>query len=166
MEFEVRPTVEDDWEPYRDLRLEMLRDTPIAYLETVDHAIALEPDAWRDRVRPAADGSRVRFAGILPDGTWIGTMAGTVERARGPVLIGVYVSPKYRGVGRGVTSALLDAVEDWAARTSSHIYLDVHESNARAIAAYGRRGYVETGHTIPYPLDPSHLELEMIKQLR
>jgi hypothetical protein len=41
----------------------------------------------------------------------------------------------------------------------------VHEDNARARRAYERRGFVLTGHTVPYNLDPSRNELEMVKGL-
>jgi len=34
----VRPSVESDWRAYRDLRLEMLVDTPIAFTETLERA--------------------------------------------------------------------------------------------------------------------------------
>ena len=42
MEFVVRPMTEDDWEPYRGIRIEMLRDTPMAYGETLESALALD----------------------------------------------------------------------------------------------------------------------------
>jgi len=41
------------------------------------------------------------------------------------------------------------------------LLLEVHESNARAIAYYERRGFTRTGNTVPYPLDPTANELEM-----
>jgi phosphate-selective porin len=57
-------------------------------------------------------------------------------------------------------------VEDWAAVRSPTIWLDVHADNHRAHAAYVKRGYVLTGNTLPYDLDPAQTELEMIKRLR
>ena len=170
-DFTVRPIVEDDWAEYRDIRLEMLRDTPMAYGETLDTALALDEAGWRKR---ATAGSRatgistsesIRFAAITTDGRWIGSMGGYLDAIFGPVLVGVYVAPRFRGDEHGVTSALIEAVEEWAREFSTSIRLDVHESNLRARASYAKRGYVETGHTIPYPLDPTHLEFEMVKRL-
>ncbi len=176
MEFVVRSMTEDDWEPYRGIRIEMLRDTPMAYGETLESALALDEAGWRRRAdarstpsRPHVPGTAVtsiRFAAILPDGTWIGSMGGYVDERLGPVLVGVYVAPAYRGDAFGVTSALIEAVEDWARELAPTIHLDVHESNVRARASYAKRGYVETGNTQPYPIDPRFTEIEMVKQLR
>jgi ribosomal protein S18 acetylase RimI-like enzyme len=82
------------------------------------------------------------------------------------MLYGVYVVPSARGADAGVTDALLDAVESWAREDYATLRLEVHEDNARARAAYEKRGFVPTGHRRPYVLDPTREELEMIKQLR
>ncbi|HEX4058138.1 MAG TPA: GNAT family N-acetyltransferase [Galbitalea sp.] len=165
MEFTVRRVTEDDWEKYRDIRLEMLADTPIAYLETLDDALQRDEDGWRERAATRGANPSIRIAAITSDGTWIGSMGGFIEEGV-PVLVGVYVAAPYRGDAFGVTSALMQTIEDWAAEYSPAIRLDVHESNARAKASYLKRGYVETGRTQPYPPDPEFLELEMVKQLR
>jgi ribosomal protein S18 acetylase RimI-like enzyme len=64
---------------------------------------------------------------------------------------------------RAIRLEMLDAVTAWARGTAQvpRLLLDVHESNARAIAFYERRGFVRTGHTAPYPLDLTADELEM-----
>ncbi|MDQ1513892.1 MAG: hypothetical protein QOC59_1734, partial [Microbacteriaceae bacterium] len=54
--FTVRPTEEDDWQAVRALRLEMLQDTPIAYLETFEQALDRPEAHWRDRAT-GRDGS-------------------------------------------------------------------------------------------------------------
>jgi len=90
-------------------------------------------------------------------------MGGYLENGA-PLLVGVYVSPDYRGAA-GVADALLTAVEDWARERGDRLALHVHSGNARARAYYRSRGFVETGVTIPYVLDTSALELEMVKAL-
>ena len=45
----VRRVTEDDWRLLRAVRLEMLADTPLAYLETVDDAEARSEGEWRFR---------------------------------------------------------------------------------------------------------------------
>ena len=37
--FSIRRTVESDWRQIRDLRVEMIRDTPTAYAETLEEAL-------------------------------------------------------------------------------------------------------------------------------
>ena len=164
MEFTVRAVVEADWREVKALRLEMLRDTPIAYLETLDSALA-EPDAtWQARAaRPALDGS-LRIAAIDGSGRWIGTMGGIVDLHHGPMLVGVYVTPRARG-RHGVLNAMLTRIEEWAAQRGTTLRLGVHEDNRRAIAAYEKRGFIETGQWVPYPLDPGGRELEMLKRV-
>jgi GNAT superfamily N-acetyltransferase len=166
MEFTVRRTVQDDWEQFRALRLEMLADTPMGFGERLETAQARTEPEWRIRADRQSD-DNIRFAAITSDGEWIGTMGGYVEhKIGGPVLYGVYVTPRFRGGAFGVTDALMSAVEDWAAVRSPTIWLDVHADNHRAQAAYAKRGYVPTGKTLPYELDPAETELEMIKRLR
>jgi GNAT superfamily N-acetyltransferase len=166
VEFEVRRMIEDDWERYRAIRLEMLADTPSAFGETLASAESRDEVAWRDRLAASQGDSSVRFAAVLTSGDWSGAIGGYIKLNAGPGLVGVYVAPRFRGDDRGVTSALIAAVEDWARGHADSIRLDVHESNTRARKAYAKRGYVETGHTQPYPLDPMQFEVEMVKQLR
>jgi len=173
MEFTVRRTVQDDWQQFRALRLEMLADTPMGFGERLETAEVREEADWR--IRTARGGNEnVRFAAITGSasakagtGEWIGTMGGYIEqKLDGPVLYGVYVTPRYRGNEFGVTDALLEAVEAWAIQHSPTLWLDVHADNHRAQAAYTKRGFVFTGKTLPYELDSTELELEMIKRLR
>ena len=83
-----------------------------------------------------------------------------------PWLVAVYVAPDARGAAAGVTDALLAPIEEWARERGSGLLLEVNEENPRAIAAYRKRGFTETGRSRPYPLDPSLRELEMRKPLR
>jgi GNAT superfamily N-acetyltransferase len=77
----------------------------------------------------------------------------------------VYVVPEFRGSQWGVTDALLVTVEDWARTEDNRLTFHVHEDNLRARKAYERRGFIATGLTIAYNLEPSQKELEMVKQL-
>ncbi|MBG6239298.1 GNAT superfamily N-acetyltransferase [Mycetocola sp. CAN_C7] len=162
-----RPT-EHDWERVRDLRLEMLLDTPIAFMESVADAATNSEDVWRMRANRGSTPDSVQLVAVDGSGTWVGTMSGFVDHAQtsGPLLVGVYVSPASRGRAAGVTDALLDAVEAWALGISDALTLHVHEDNHRAIAYYRRRGYQPTGHSFPYNLDPSKNEVEMRRALR
>jgi GNAT superfamily N-acetyltransferase len=164
--FSIRRTVDADWREIRDLRLEMIRDTPTAYAETLEEALGHDEAEWRMRGRRGTGDHGVAVAAIAASGRWVGTMAGFVpDPGTGPLLVGVYVTPEFRGSRLGLTDALLATVEDWARTESSRLTLHVHEDNARAQKAYERRGFAATGRTIPYNLDPSKNELEMVKQL-
>ena len=75
---------------------------------------------------------------------WRGAILSMFERdiENGQLLLdGIFVTEKARG--RGVGTALLDAVEDYARfELYKEIRLDVIDSNPKARALYERRGYV------------------------
>jgi GNAT superfamily N-acetyltransferase len=162
--FDVITINESNWAQLRDVRLEMLADTPLAYVERLAEAQAHGEDEWRFRARRAASPGSIGVAAVESGSDrFIAVMHGATFRDDGrPLLVSVYVAPGYRGREHGVADALLDRVEAWArAEGHAELYLQVHESNQRAIGFYRRRGYVCTGVTEPYPLDESQTELEM-----
>lgn len=69
--------------------------------------------------------------------------------------------------GTGVLAALTAPVASRARAQggASELLLEVHETNLRARTAYARLGFVETGATTPYPLDPGGLEVVMALHL-
>jgi GNAT superfamily N-acetyltransferase len=162
----IRPTREADWEAVRALRLEMLRDEPIAYAETLERALEVDEAGWRLRARRGETAGQASIVAIEGE-RWVGHMGGYIPDATtGPMLVGVYVAPDRRGEAAGVATALLDAVEAWALGHGDTLRLEVHESNARARRFYEKRGFTLTGRQRPYELEPGGLELEMIKPLR
>jgi GNAT superfamily N-acetyltransferase len=164
--FLVRPTVEDDWRKLKALRLEMLADTPKAYLETPEMAKSHPDRFWQERARTGRSEDILQLAAILDDGRWVGQMVSRLFRdTPDPYLLAVYVAPDLRGSAPGVTDALLTGIEEWARTKGPGLLLDVHADNLRARAAYAKRGFVETGRTKPYPLNPLELEVEMRKSL-
>ena len=164
--FSIRPTTDADWREVRSLRLEMIRDTPTAFAESLEEALSYDEAEWRMRGRRGASAQGIAVAAIAESGRWVGTMAGFVpDHDTGPPLVGVYVAPDFRGSKSGLTDALLAVVEDWARTEGDQLTLHVHEENSRARKAYERRGFVATGHTVPYNLDSSKNELELVKQI-
>ncbi|SFR68981.1 Acetyltransferase (GNAT) family protein [Agromyces sp. CF514] len=162
----IRTTREEDWRQVRELRLEMLQDTPLAFGETYEHALGVSEAVWRMRAARGTTPGQTSVVAIDRD-RWVGHMGGWVpDAASGPLLVGVYVSPAYRGDGRGVSRRLLEAVEEWALGHGDALRLEVHEQNPRAIAFYEKLGFSLTGHSRAYELEPGGLELEMIKRLR
>ena len=162
----IRTTTEDDWPSVRNLRLEMLQDYPLAYGETLEHAEQVDESGWRLRGARGTTPGQTSIVAIDGD-RWVGHMGGYIPDARtGPLLVGVYVSPAYRGDALGVTRRLLEAVEDWAREHGDTLRLEVHEDNPRARRFYEKLGFVLTGRSREYELPPGGLELEMVKPLR
>jgi ribosomal protein S18 acetylase RimI-like enzyme len=167
---EVIPMREDDWERLRSLRLEMLRDSPSAYVETLETALAADEAEWRFRARRSSFPGSVGVIAVDPAlDRWVGTMSAYTDDQRTWV-VAVYVAPDHRGRtpgnGPGVADVLLDAVEAWAVEQGRReLHLEVHEDNGRAQGFYLRRGYGFTGVERPYDLDESQRELEMRREL-
>ena len=160
----VRRVRAEDWPQVRDLRLRMLLDTPKAYLETYAAAAALDDNQWRARVARHLQPGSAQFVAVTDDGAWVGTAAVFVESAGQAHLVGVFVDPHWRG--RGVIDALVAQVQQWAREAGARrMRLFVHEDNPRARAYYQRAGFMETGATMPYELDPDENEIEMVREL-
>lgn len=159
----VRPVLDEDWEHFRDLRLEMLADSPKAYLETAEAARQQTTDQWKARAAATFSDQACGYVAVDRGGRWIGIMRARVEDGT-VYLLGVYVSPAWRA--SGIADELLTGVEEWV-RGHGHneLVLEVHEDNSRAQAFYRRRGFVPTGAVVPYPLEPSESEIVMSKRL-
>jgi ribosomal protein S18 acetylase RimI-like enzyme len=156
--------VEDDWAALRAVRLEMLADTPLAYLETVGDAEARSEGEWRFRAHRGSTGSTdLGLCAELADGTgrWVGYLACFVDTPGQGHVVSVYVAPTHRGTG--LATELLDGVRAWATHEAglNRLHLFVHEHNDRAAAFYRRYGFTATGYREPYEPDPSTSEEEM-----
>jgi ribosomal protein S18 acetylase RimI-like enzyme len=162
MDVEVRRVRPGDWRAYRTLRLEALRESPLAFVERYADAVA-QPDAyWRDRIARAAAGTASSTIVADAAGTFVGTASCFVEPG-GAHVVGVYVTPDWRGRD-GVADRLLAAVVAWA-RDEVHadrIRLYVLADNGRARAFYRRVGFTESGATMAYPPDPTYTEVELV----
>ncbi|GAA1400733.1 GNAT family N-acetyltransferase [Kitasatospora putterlickiae] len=164
MDYRIERIGPADWERMREVRLAQLLDTPMAFLETHETALAHGEEEWRSRVRKVNEPGAVGLVAVTgTPGEWIGTMIGRTPEPGTAMLAGVWVAPEHRGRERGVTDRLLDAVVAWARDQAGarRLVLTVHEDNARAAGFYRRRGFDFTGATKAYPLDPAARELEM-----
>jgi len=164
MKIVVRRVTEDDWSLLRAVRLEMLTDSPDAYLERVVDAEPRTEAEWRFRSNRGSSGpTDLALAAEHPDqpDRWVGYLACFVDSPGQGHVVSVYVAPSQRGTG--LAGQLLDGVIDWARGEAGldRLHLHVHEDNARARALYRRYGFTETGGSFPYHLDPTKSELEM-----
>lgn len=153
----------EDWRRYRELRLQMLLDTPQAYLETHQEALEYPDTEWKFRTGRSASEGNIGVAALDDDGIWVGAMNGFLPEPGTAKLVGVWLHPDHRGPEGGAAAMMLEEVVRWAREETAaeRLVLLVHEDNRRAIAFYRRHGFTTTGHTVPYPLEKSSRELEM-----
>jgi ribosomal protein S18 acetylase RimI-like enzyme len=164
---EVRRIRADEWREYRELRLEALKDSPLAFAERYDWSVRQPDEFWRDRVRRSAAGRDVAGFVAVSGGRFVGKTTCLLEPEItdhvSAQIVGVYVQPAWRGRENGTATDLITATLAWAREDASadRIRLFVLDANERAYRFYRRVGFVETGHTEPYPPDPSYMEREM-----
>ena len=165
-EITVRPAAASEWSRLKTLRLEMLADTPSAYVETLSEAEARSDVEWMARAERSTHTHAVSMIAEDELGRWVGGMVcyRDPERFEMAWLVAVYVQPGSRG--RGVSDQLLDAVESWARDRADLLHLHVTEDNECARRFYTRRGYVATGEWEPNTHDPFIRDLEFSRPLR
>jgi GNAT superfamily N-acetyltransferase len=146
----------------RALRLEMLADAPLAFLETLADAAARPHTEYAARIAYNSTGSHAAQFIADPGGRLVGH-AGGVASPHEPdltVVFGVYVTPAWRGTG--LLAALIDGVGAWSrACGRPELLLEVVIGNDRAYRSYLRLGFTDTGVRVPHPTIPSMRELQM-----
>ncbi|RIV37287.1 GNAT family N-acetyltransferase [Micromonospora radicis] len=155
----VRPT---DTGRMRALRLEMLADAPLAFLETVAEAAARPHAEYAARIAQVSAGPASAQFVADPGGRLVGH-AGGVAHPTEPgltVLYAIYVTPTRRG--SGLLAELVDAVAAWSRSVGrDELMLEVVVGNDRAYRAYQRLGFADTGVRVPHPTVPALRELQM-----
>jgi GNAT superfamily N-acetyltransferase len=162
----VRRVTVDDAARMRALRLEMLADSPLAFLETLADAAARSHESYRARIAQATRGDRLAQFIADPGGPLIGHAGGTVlpDDPATTVVFAVYLTPAYRG-GK-VLADLIDAVAEWSrACGRDELMLEVVTGNDRAVRAYEKLGFEEYGAPVPHPVIPVLTELRMRRRI-
>src|SRR3954471_19203520 len=151
--FTVHRVTPADAARMRALRLEMLADAPLAFLETLAQAAARPHEDYRRRIIQASAGRHL--AQFIADpgvpGKLIGHAGGTVlpEEPEVTVVFAVYITPSRRG--GPVLADLVDAVAEWSlAAGRAELMLEVVVGNDRAVRAYERLGFADTGVRQPH----------------
>ena len=171
----VRRVRADEWSRVKALRLEAVSDpaAPVAFLRTYAEEAAHHDAFWRSRAQAAAAGVDVAQFIAEAGREWVGTLS-VLRRAVDSIdhhgrsvlapradVVGVYVRPGSRGAG--IIDLLVSEAAHWARGLGDHsLCLDVHVENPRAVAAYRRCGFVDTGRRFTASIGP---EMEMVLPL-
>lgn len=154
---------EADWESHRDLRLEMLRDSPDAFWSTLADVEGRGEAEWRATTHGAHFLQARRGAEVLGG---LGILAAPYEPGMelpedAVNLVAMYVAPRARGLGVG--DLLLGGAKDLTRELGRRrIFLEVASHNPYAQALYQRHGFRFTGATTPHPRRPDVVEREMV----
>ncbi|MEU1585828.1 GNAT family N-acetyltransferase [Micromonospora sp. NPDC005710] len=159
---EIRRVRPEDAARTRALRLEMLADAPLAFLETLADAAARPHNEYAARIAYTSAGSRNAQFIADPGGRLVGHAGGTStpDEPGLTVIYAVYVTPTWRG--SGLLGELIDGVAAWSqACGRPELLLEVVVGNDRAYRAYQRLGFKDTGVRVPHPTIPALTELQM-----
>ncbi len=144
----VREVRESDLAQYRDLRLEALKSSPLAFGADYQESLSLSGSAWLERVRQNI-GSH--FAGLFVaerEGVLIG-MTGVrrdygVKSQHNATIWGVYVRSSARGTG--LAGTLLAHAMLWAQQMGvTRLELKVSTQNSNALKLYTKAGFEIAG---------------------
>jgi len=152
----IRRSRGEDWQLSREIRLQALRDAPLAFASTYEREAAFVDAMWLHRIASSA-----QFLAIDQDEV-VGTATGFVdpEDTTTALLVAMYVAPAARG--NGIGERLVDAVVASARADGAHrVRLHVVETNPVAERLYSRCGFVRTGAMMRLPHRPDLLEYEM-----
>jgi len=141
----VRPLGEDDWEDYRSVRLAALRESPEAFVASVEEEESYGEDFWRERMQRSARLVAER------DGLAVGVVSvGTAKESDDTAgeLFGLWVRPEARGSGVA-TQLVQDGATLAAARGHSHLVYWVGTENGRAVAFASGMGFRPTDYRRP-----------------
>ena len=149
MSFRILRAGHADWSVVRSIRLRSLADSPDAFARTLAEELPLSDEKWRSRI----DNDRVaHFLAMTSDGDSVGIAVGAPHKGQKNTagLFAMWVAAEARG--RGIGSALVEAVVDWAqSERYQRIVLDVGKTNAPAVRLYESCGFVPTGKTSALP---------------
>ncbi|MGE5560129.1 MAG: N-acetyltransferase family protein [Chloroflexota bacterium] len=154
MSITIRHLTEDDWQAYRDLRLEALAEAPEAFASSPEEQLDRSPEDWRAAVRQHEQSF---VLGAFAGNTLVGMVSlardmRSKTRHKGTVR-GLYVVPSQRG--RNIARLLMAALirEARAPVGLEQLNLSVVADNLSARALYERMGFV------PYGREPHALKI-------
>ncbi len=144
IDFEIRAVTRAEAAAWRALRLEMLRDEPLAFSSSYEDQVGLDLAFFAGRIPEG--GIDVLF-GVYVDGELSGSAGfsredGLKVRHKG-LMWSVYLKPRLRG--RGIGEALTGRVIDHARQYVSVLQCSVTGDNLAARALYRRMGFSEYG---------------------
>lgn len=160
----IRPT---EWRRLREVRLQALADSPLAFITTLDEARRFPDSLWRERAVKGAESAEQATMLAVAGRDTVGLAVGLDRSSVAPgvvAVVSVYVSPDVRR--RGVARDLMASVEAWAlgvgATTTS---LWVVDGNDGARRFYESLGYRATLDRQAIAVPPPRWETRMVKRL-
>lgn len=139
----------DDWQKYRDLRLEALKDSPTAFASSYQDELPTPDEKWKERLQNALD-EKTDFMLFAKSGEKLVGMAGAFRNQKIKVrhiatIYGVYVNPQFRSQGLGTK-----LLESLISKLKKHpqivkIKISAVTKNSGALKLYQKLGFSVVG---------------------
>lgn len=145
-DFVLIELAENDWEKFRDIRLESLVSDPYAFGSSFDKEKEYTEEKWRSRLKPYSLDSKQWYSFLQnKDAKIIGMIGAYVPEDDIPIIIGVYVNKNFRDKGLG--TILLNDIINKIRRKTIYIscMLSVNTDQIPAVKLYKKAGFKVIG---------------------
>jgi ribosomal protein S18 acetylase RimI-like enzyme len=141
-DFEIITLPTEDWQRYREIRLESLRTEPRAFGSTYAETLQRSPEYFQGRLADATRGETSWLLFAQAGDRLVGIIGAFLDKDTYKAdVISVYVSPDWRkhGVGRALMAAILDTLS--RVPTIQVAALTVNAKQSAALALYQSFGF-------------------------
>ncbi len=151
MNIELEATIEivtlqpDEWQEYKNIRIEALQNEPQAFGANYEDALKKPDEEWIDRVKAAVTENKDIMLFARVDGKIVGMIGAYFHKSPETETVGniwgVYVSEAYRG--KGVAKKLMEKLlERLRAKGLHEAKLEVNVEQSAALGLYQKMGFV------------------------
>lgn len=144
--FKIRVLEPQDWQAYKRIRLDSLKDSPDSFGATHEQERLFADSDWFSRLQPKSDGSISRPLGAEANGGLVGLAWGLIHHSDLKIahIYQMWVSPVARG--KGIATTLLDEMQTWAvSKKCLSLELSVTANNSTAVGLYRGYGFKPVG---------------------
>jgi ribosomal protein S18 acetylase RimI-like enzyme len=143
--FDIRPVTRAEAPAWRELRLEALKNHPLAFMSSYEETVGRDLDFFAQQI--PGSGEDDVLLGVYVDGV-LGGCAKFIRETRAKerhkgAMVGVYLRPALRG--RGIGEALVGRLIEHARERVSLLRCSVGAENRAAGDLYRRMGFVRHG---------------------
>ena len=164
--FQISEFAAEDWETYKTVRLESLKDSPDSFGSTFKRESKFNENEWKSRLIPSINPVHVLPLVAMSNEKPVGLASGAVhpEEENIAYVYQMWISNPYRGLGIG--KALLKRIEVWAKELRlKSLSLAVTTSNEEAVSLYKSAGFIASGNLYPLREDSDLLVQPMSLEL-
>lgn len=141
MKHVVKRLNKSDWEKYRDIRLEALKDEPDAFGSSYDEYKDKSDSYWKDKMSLSSEKNGKSFlCAVLDDNNFVSIGGAYQDENNEWNVIAIYTKKEFRGSGAG---ALLfnKILEESKNRGIKKVFLRVNTKREPAISLYKKFGF-------------------------